>query len=213
MAGSASHLKETPGRGEDRRSQPPLQVGPELSEWIAGALGSRPGWWIGEVPNVASRLGVPRASAIRFTGGEIELWPPYELPEYVVSPALALALETNSALGFGQLSTHDRAAGNRLYAAALRDILGLGLTAVADACGYEGVDREGTAKKACARGRKDWQRMGAWPWFHFEPGGLPPRLWRSTSLPRALEAPLSNWKAFQDVRERCGPGNPSLAQG
>ena len=49
---------------------PPLTPGRELARQVAVALReSKPGWWIGPIPDANFRLGVPNATLFRFWEG------------------------------------------------------------------------------------------------------------------------------------------------
>lgn len=192
------------GQGQDRLNRSP-RVGRELAERIADVMAAGgAGWWIGEVPNSArhqwsrpARLGIPRPW-FRISNGMPEPVPSPH-PEHVLSPPLALAIESGHPLAFGQLGAHDRAQGNRLYAAALRDILGLDLEAIAEACGYGFIaatdaNAQRQARDAVSRGRQNLHRLGAWPWLHFSEDGRPPRTWRSEELPSEAADRFERWE-------------------
>jgi hypothetical protein len=170
--------------------------GVELAHRIHSALNQgRPGCWVGAIPGTGLPLGVPRATFIRYwkadRGGGLH--PPVKPLEAVLPPRLALALQAESGLADQQLTTIDRAVGNRLYAAALRDLLGLDYEAIADACAYADDKRERTARRAVQVARRLWHEVGAWPWFHFAAPGQPPSGWAKRGGSSQLDATFWTW--------------------
>jgi hypothetical protein len=178
----------------DAKSVPP---GPKLAALIDSAIcRDRPGCWIGRLPGSDRRLGVPNVRAVRFTeSGRHKLSPPVESLLAVLPHRLVLVLESWDPVAFQQLRPQDHSAGRRLYAAALRDILGLPKEEVAKQCGYGGEDLGmRKAREAISRGRKLWSRVGAWPWWYFEPAGQPPRNWHAHGGNVILDAALLTWE-------------------
>jgi len=108
-----------------------------------------------------------------------ELHPCLEPVKDVLSPRytrLALALQTGHPDAYEELGTQDRIAGRRLYAAALRDVVGLSREEVAEACAYTD-DGGAEVRRQIRPARKLWHRLGAWPWVCFK-DGKPPNRWR-----------------------------------
>jgi hypothetical protein len=193
--------------------------GVELAHRIRSALNQgRPGWWVGAIPGTRLALGVPRATFIRADRGA-DLRPPVKPLEAVLPPRLGLALQAQSGLTYEQLTTKDRAVGNRLYAAALRDLLGLDYEAIADACAYVGDKRERTARRAVQVARRLWHEVGAWPWFHFAAPGRPPSGWPKRGGSPQLDAMFWTWATgcfhiplTGGGARPVGPGTPGGAQ-
>ena len=106
---------------------------------------------------------------------------------------LALGVPRATLHRYEELTTNDRVAGNRFYAAALRDLLGLDYEAIAYACGYAGDTRERTARRAVQVGRRLWHEVGAWPWFYFAAPGRPPSGWSRHGGSSQLDATFWTW--------------------
>lgn len=191
-----------------------LQPSVALARWIAAACraAGRPGWLVGAIPPeaVSGPLGydgalfVPRPPVCfrdgtllgRVAGRDAEVATPAAPGSGVITPQLAEALRTGSPVFAEMLGRHEVAAARRLWAAALRDIGGVGIGRVARACGYTGANAEDTAKKAVARGRQTWRSLGAWPWVEFTgSGAAPPRMWRRAPIERgsAVDRSLRMW--------------------
>lgn len=153
---------------------------------------------VGAMPDSQAHLYVPRPPW-RFTGRSVApgVWrvdDPIPTPDFEgLSPRLAVALETRHRLALAQLSTHDLATGNRLYAAALRDIVRLEDEEIADVCCWAGNHAARTARDAYREGRQVWRRLAAWPWLEFASDAHPPSSWRQGDMPRKLTRSLETW--------------------
>lgn len=184
------------GQAEAGSALPSCVPGVELAHRIRSALNQgRPGCWVGLIPGTRLALGVPRAPFIRYwkAGRGGDLRPRVKPLEAVLPRRLGLALQAESSLAYEQLTTDDRAAGNRLYAAALRDLLGLDYESIADACAYAGDKRERTARREIQVARRLWHEVGAWPWFHFDAPGRPPSGWPKQGGSPQLDATFWTW--------------------
>lgn len=155
------------------------------------------------MPGTRNLLGVPHAHAVRLREGGAELWPPTEPIETVLPPRLALALQTQHPWTATLLTPDDLAKGKQLFAAALRDILGLEEDGVAEHCGYDGEDSGvRAARGAVSKGRKLWHQMAAWPWWYFAPSGRPPDGWRQHGAEAVSDTAFEIWRTGRvSVRE------------
>lgn len=168
---------------------PPVP-GLELAKWIAAnANAGRRAWQIGPIPGLPFQLFAPRPP-VRYRGGE--LLPSAAPLEGMLPRRLAIALETMHPLAFEELRDQDLAAGKRLHAAALRDVVGLSEEEVADACGFAGANATRTAREAVSAARPIWRAMAAWPWLEME-GGKPPADWRKTPFEPRFARSLQSW--------------------
>jgi len=108
--------------------------------------------------------------------------------ETVLPPRLAVALrQAKLPFAFELLEDHDAAAGKRLYAAAMHDILDLSRKTIAHIYDYTNVHRE------IREGRKDWAHIGAWPWCLFGPTGKPLPDRHHARRSTAIAAVLATW--------------------
>jgi hypothetical protein len=184
------------GQTEADLAPPACVPGIELAHRIGSGLRQgRPGCWIGPIPGTRSGLGVPRAHLVRFwpSGGGGDLFPPAKRLEELLPRRLALYVATEHPLAWEQLTPGDQTARKHLYAAALRDILGLSPEAVATACEYGGDNAKRTARREVSKARMRWAQLGAWPWFHFGPAGEPPDAWRVCGGGPPFDAAFRTW--------------------
>jgi hypothetical protein len=153
-----------------RFSVPPQ--GPRLIEFIrADRQAGRPAlhvaddiWapllpWTAEAARPPASAKLPRPALVAMRYDDPEAW------------ALAISDERG------------RSALRKLTAAALRDLLGLGLEEIAERLGYAD---ERSARRAAAAGRMLWPQLGAWPWWRSEPGALPHEWWRDEATAERL---------------------------
>jgi hypothetical protein len=112
-------------------------------------------------------------------------------PHLVLPHRLAVAIQaTEYPFAFELLQPHDRSAGRRLYAAALRDILGIRRRDVAAACGLSLRETD----DAISRAREDWSQLRGWPWWYFDDrGGKPPDDWHQRGGSAPVNAALITW--------------------
>lgn len=200
MVGTPQSFSPEPRSHKDEFLREVGPPGPALAQKIAvGLHRGRPGCWIGRVPGSGRPLGVPNATLIRFTEtGSHAFCPPVESPLAVLTHPLVLALETQDPIAFQELGKNDYDLGRYLYAAALRDILGRTEDEIAQLLGFNGADRERSARRAVSRGRKLWSRIGGWPWWYFdERDGQPPKGWRKLGGGPVLDAALCTWATGQ----------------
>lgn len=169
---------------------PHLQPGPDLAATISDGLNDgRPGVFIGAVRGSDSGLGVPRASLRPNGPGRFDFYPgksPWSVPS--IPPKLAVFLETGHQGAMWRAGAHEVTAGRRLYAAALRDILGMSEEEVAESCAWN----ERTTRRAIEKARPLWHELGGWPWCCFAAGALP-RDWRSSELDWPVQRVFNAW--------------------
>jgi hypothetical protein len=201
MVGTTESLGDEHRLHKDQLMHEVGPPGPELAQKIAlGLRRGRPGYWIGKVPGSDRPLGIPKATTIRFTpAGKHDFCPPVESPLAVLPHSLVLALETQDPIAFQQLGKNNYDLGRYLYAAALRDILGLTEEEIAEPLGFGGEDSlERSARRVVSQGRKLWFRVGAWPWWYFEPAGSrpagrPPDRWLADGGGPHVDAAFATW--------------------
>ena len=103
---------------------------------------------------------------------------------------LAIALASGYGAAYDQLTPGDRKFGRRLYAAALRDILGLKWKTIADLCEYRDAY---SAQHRAAEARPVWREIGAWPWSCFPARGVPPTTWAPVGGGSTLREAFAAW--------------------
>lgn len=170
--------------------------GPELVAAIdsIASWDARPAWQVGARPDALGGLWAPRLERIAAVTPDGEpVWCGVRRSQ-VLRYRLALALDTQHELAYNELRDHDLAEWKRLWAAALRDLLGLDHERIADECGYSSDD-ERTARRAVSEGRRLWAQLAAWPWYFWcNDDGRPPRAWRSVGGGPRLDAAFETWR-------------------
>lgn len=181
----------SPGVLEGASPYPRVVPGTEIADAIRDA--GRSAWQLGPAPSGVAVL-VP-ILRLDVNGPGSLSWPSATPnPTAVLNERLALFLETQHEVAFGQLTEQDRTQWRRLWAAALHDIHGLSIFDVFEAAE---LHDKAHARKDIGEGRRLWKRLGyAWPWHFFDdPKGTPPAGWHSSGGPPALDATFEVWRS------------------
>jgi len=111
----------------------------------------------------------------------------------IVGKRLAYALDHGVDDPYVELRPRDTTHLHSLRIAVLRDLVGLSERETRDSAEVS----DSTLTRSLAESRAWLRTMNAWPWFHFDKNGVPPRSWRPRPLDASARHALENWSNGQ----------------